>query len=86
MLAMEQYSDIYRGQKFSPNTKIFGKKLGDYLKEFGIKTKEELENAEKKLKTLENHLKKNHTDKKAKHKLQKFTSHLNILKKYYKKE
>tara|TARA_Y100000310_G_C20055299_1_gene522458 strand:+ start:131 stop:469 length:339 start_codon:yes stop_codon:yes gene_type:complete len=77
---------ILRDQYGIPTTKIFGKKLGAYLKEIGIDKKEDLENAEKKLKALQEHLKKNITDRKAKHKLQKSQSRVNILKRYYKKK
>ena len=38
---------ILRDQYGIPTTKIFGKKLGAYLKEIGIDTKEDLENAKK---------------------------------------
>ena len=51
--------------------KGISKKLGAYIKELGIETKEDLENAEKKFNALKEHLKKNIKDKKAKHKLQK---------------
>tara|TARA_Y100000310_G_scaffold316947_1_gene369241 strand:- start:844 stop:1197 length:354 start_codon:yes stop_codon:yes gene_type:complete len=76
---------ILRDQYGIPTTKIFGKKLNAYLKELGVEKKETLENAEKKLNAIKEHLKKNITDKKAKHKLQKSQSHLNVLKKYYNK-
>jgi small subunit ribosomal protein S15 len=77
---------ILRDQYGIPTTKIFGKKLNAYLKELGIDKKEDLENAEKKLNAIKEHLKKNITDKKAKHKLQKSQSRLNILKRYYSKK
>jgi len=77
---------ILRDQYGIPTTKIFGKKLGAYLKEIGIETKEDLENVEKKLNALQEHLKKNITDRNAKHKLQKSQSRVNILKRYYKKK
>ena len=77
---------ILRDQYGIPTTKIYGKKLGAYLGELGIETKEELENAEKKFNALKEHLKKNVTDKGAKHRLQKAQSRLNILKRYYDKK
>jgi len=77
---------VLRDQYGIPTTKIYGKKLGEYLKELGIERKEDLENAEKKFNAIKEHLKKNITDKKAKHKLQKAQSRVNILKKYYKKK
>ena len=77
---------ILRDQYGIPTTKIFGKKLGAYLKEIGINRKEDLENAEKKFNSLKEHLKKNITDRNAKHRIQKAQSRLNILKKYYSKK
>jgi len=72
---------ILRDQYGIPTTKIYSKKLKSYLKEQGIETKPELENAQKKLENLKKHLKNNITDKKAKHKLQKAQSRVQILKK-----
>jgi len=66
-----------------PTTKIYGKKLLSYLKELGKNTNPELENAGKKVERMKEHLKSNVTDRKAKHKLQKAQSRLNVLKKYY---
>lgn len=78
-----QIGFILRDQYGIPTTKIFGKKLKTYLKELEINKNEDLENAEKKVNTLKEHLKKNITDRKAKHKLQKAQSRLNITKKYF---
>ncbi|MFH1237885.1 MAG: hypothetical protein ABIH79_02265 [archaeon] len=74
---------ILRDQYGIPTTKVFGKKLKAYLKEVGIKTNEDLENARKKVETLKEHLKSNITDRSAKHKLQKAQSRLNITQKYF---
>jgi len=76
---------ILRDQYGIPTTRLFGKKLSAYLKELGINSNPDLENAEKKLEKLKAHLKKNITDRKAKHKLQKAQSHLNRIRKYYSK-
>jgi small subunit ribosomal protein S15 len=76
---------ILRDQYGIPTTKVFGKKLKVYLKELGIEKNEDLENAQKKVNSLEEHLKKNKTDKKAKHRLQKAQSGLNITRKYFSK-
>lgn len=73
---------VLRDQYGVPTTKVYGKKLGEYLRELGIKKDENLENAEKKLKRIDEHFKKNITDKKAKHKLQKAQGQVNILTKY----
>lgn len=74
---------VLRDQYGIPTTKIFGKKLKDYMKELGIERNEDLENAEKKVEGLKEHLKDNITDRSAKHKLQHAQSRLNITKKYF---
>jgi len=74
---------ILRDQYGIPTAKIFGKKLKKYLDELGIKKSEKFENAEKKVKGIKEHLKKNINDKKTKHKLQKAQSRLNKTKKYF---
>lgn len=74
---------ILRDQYGIPTTKIFGKKLKTYLEEAGINTNPELENAEKKLEKIREHLKDNITDRKAKHKILKAQSKVNKAKKYY---
>jgi small subunit ribosomal protein S15 len=74
---------ILRDQYGIPTTKIFGKKLKSYLKELNIDMNEDLTNAEKKVTGLKSHLKHNITDRKAKHKLQKAQSRLNIIQKYF---
>lgn len=73
---------ILRDQYGVPTTKLYGKKLNAYLKELGIDKNPDRENAEKKLENLKEHFKKNITDKKAKHRLQKAQGRANILKKY----
>lgn len=78
-----QIGIILRDQYGIPTTKIFGKKLKAYLKELGIERNEDLENAEKKVDGLKEHLKENVTDRSAKHKLQHAQSRLNIIKKYF---
>ena len=78
-----QIGFILRDQYGIPTTKIFGKKLKAYMKELNIEKNEDLENAEKKVDTLKEHLKKNITDRKAKHKLQHAQSRLNITRKYF---
>jgi len=77
---------ILRDQYGIPSTRLYGKKLMEYLKEAGITTNPDLENAEKKFENLKVHLKTNITDRKAKHRLQKAQSRLNILKKYFAKK
>jgi len=78
-----QIGIILRDQYGIPTTKVFGKKLKEYLKEVGIERNEDLENAEKKVTNLKEHLKNNITDRSAKHKLQHAQSRLNITKKYF---
>jgi small subunit ribosomal protein S15 len=73
---------ILRDQYGVPTTKVYGKKLGEYLKEMGIEVNEEVKNAKIKMENLEAHTKKNITDKKAKHKLQKAQSNCSVLKKH----
>ena len=74
---------ILRDQYGIPTTKVFGKKLKDYLKELGIEINENLENAKKKVDRMKEYLKNNITDKKAKHRLQKAQSRLNITRRYF---
>ena len=81
--APSQIGLILRDQYGIPTTKIFGKKLKAYMKELGIERNEDLENAEKKVEGLKEHLKDNITDRSAKHKLQHAQSRLNIIKKYF---
>jgi ribosomal protein S15P/S13E len=78
-----QIGIILRDQYGIPTTKVFGKKLKAYMKELGIERNEDLENAEKKVERMKEHLKNNITDRKAKHKLQHAQSRLNITKKYF---
>jgi len=81
--APSQIGIILRDQYGIPTTKVFGKKLKAYLKELGIERNEDLENADKKVITLKEHLKNNITDRNAKHKLQHAQSRLNIIKRYF---
>ncbi len=81
--APSQVGIVLRDQYGIPTTKIFGKKLKAYYKELGIERNEDLENADKKVETIKEHLKNNITDRKAKHKLQKAQARLNITKKYF---
>jgi small subunit ribosomal protein S15 len=74
---------VLRDQYGIPTTKVFGKKLKAYLTELGIERNEDLENAEKKVDKMKEHLKTNITDRKAKHKLQRAQSRLNITRKYF---
>ncbi|MDX9799325.1 MAG: hypothetical protein RBT05_10770 [Bacteroidales bacterium] len=73
---------ILRDQYGIPTTKMYGKKLGEYLNELNLKTDSELENAQKKLERLQEHFSRNITDKRAKHKLQKAQGKTNTLKRY----
>jgi len=77
---------ILRDQYGIPTTKLYGKKLVQYLKELKIESKTELDNAKIKLDKIKNHLKKNITDRKAKHKLQKAQTRVQVLKKYFNKK
>jgi small subunit ribosomal protein S15 len=81
--APSQIGLVLRDQYGIPTTKVFGKKLKAYLKELGIEKNEDLENAEKKVDRMKEHLKNNITDRSAKHKLQHAQSRLNIIKKYF---
>jgi len=76
---------ILRDQYGIPTTKVYGKKISAYLKEMGKNDFFEVKNVEKKVNKLKDHMKTNITDKKAKHKLQKATSRLNALNKYFSK-
>lgn len=73
---------ILRDQYGVPTTKVYGKKLSAYFKEMGKDYNIELKNAKEKVEKIKEHMVKNKTDKKAKHKFQKATSHFNALKKY----
>ncbi len=81
--APSQIGIVLRDQYGIPTTKVFGKKLKAYLKELDIDRNEDLENAEKKVVVLKEHLKNNVTDRSSKHKLQHAQSRLNIIKKYF---
>ena len=81
--APSQIGIILRDQYGIPTTKIFGKKLKAYMEELRIERNEDLENAEKKVTRMKEHLKNNITDRSAKHKLQHAQSRLNIVKKYF---
>ncbi len=74
---------ILRDKYGIPTTKVYGKRLKEYLTELKIERNEDLENIEKKVTRLKEHLKSNITDKKAKHKLQKSQSRLNKTRKYF---
>lgn len=80
-----QLGIILRDKYGIPTTKVYGKKLGRYLKELGISTNPDKENAEKKLEKLKEHFKNNITDKKAKHKLQKAQGKVRTFGKYAEK-
>ena len=73
---------ILRDQYGVPTTKVYGKKLAEYLKELGITQNLDLSNIERKFERIKEHMKENITDKKAKHKLQKAQSNLNAARKY----
>ncbi len=73
---------ILRDKYGIPTTRVYGKKLAEYLKELGIESDIDLKNAEKKVDRIKEHLKTNITDRHTKHKLQKAQSRLNILRKY----
>ena len=77
---------ILRDQYGIPTTKLYGKKLVQYLKDLNIESKTELDNAEEKFKKLKAHLEKNITDKKAKHRLQKAQTRVQVLKRYFNKK
>ena len=77
---------ILRDQYGIPTTKLYGKKLGQYLKELGLEKNEEFENAVKKVEKIKEHLKANITDRKAKHKLQKAQSKVSKARKYFERK
>ena len=81
--APSQIGFILRDQYGIPTTKVFGKKLKAYMKELDIEQNEDLDNAEKKVEGLKEHMKTNITDRSAKHKLQRAQSRLNITRKYF---
>jgi small subunit ribosomal protein S15 len=77
---------ILRDQYGIPTTKVFGKKLSEYLNELGVDYNVEPKNIKRKIEKMQKHLEKNITDKKAKHKLQKSASKLNAMNKYFGKK
>ena len=81
--APSKIGHILRDQYGIPTTKIFGKKLKEYMIELDINKNEDLDNADKKVTGLKEHLKNNITDRSAKHKLQHAQSRLNIIRKYF---
>jgi small subunit ribosomal protein S15 len=78
-----QIGIILRDQYGVPSTKVYGKKLKAYLKELGVDSNPDLENAQKKFDRITEHMKENVTDKRSKHKMQKAQTRLNILRKYF---
>ena len=78
-----QIGIILRDQYGVPSTKVYGKKLNAYLKELGMDSNPDLENAQKKFDKITEHMKENVTDKRSKHKMQKAQTRLNILRKYF---
>lgn len=84
--APSQLGIILRDQYGIPTTKVFGKKLKAYLKEAGVERNEDLENLQKKVDKMKEHLKTNITDKIAKHKLQGAQSKLDVAKRYFEKK
>jgi small subunit ribosomal protein S15 len=78
-----QIGIILRDQYGVPSTKVYGKKLKAYLKELGVDSNPDLENAQKKFDKITEHMKENVTDKRSKHKMQKAQTRLNILRKYF---
>ena len=81
--APSQIGIILRDQYGVPTTKVFGKKLKVYLKELGIERNEDLENLEKKVIRMKEHLKSNLTDKKAKHMIQGAQSKFDVSRRYF---
>ncbi len=73
---------ILRDKYGVPTTRVYGKKLVQYLKELGITDNIEVKNAERKFEKMKEHLKQNITDRRTKHKLQKAQSKMNIIRKY----
>ena len=73
---------ILRDQYGVPTTKVYGKKLGQYLKEMGKKVDSDLKNVEQKVENMNEHLKKHITDKRSKHMLQKSVSRLKAMRTY----
>ena len=78
-----QIGMVLRDQYGIPTTRIYGRKLKEYLTEAGIEVNEDLDNAEKKVERMKEHLKSNITDRKAKHKFQGAQARLNITRKYF---
>ncbi len=76
---------ILRDQYGVPTTKIYGKKLKEFLKEAGINVNSDLKNVEKKVEKMQEHLKKHTQDKRSKHQLQRSQSRLLAMKRYSKK-
>jgi small subunit ribosomal protein S15 len=81
-----QIGIVLRDQYGIPTTKVYGKKLNQYLEELKIKTISDKKNAERKLERLQEHLKNNLTDKKAKHKIQKIQGKVKLLENYHSKK
>ncbi len=84
--APSQLGIILRDQYGVPTTKVFGKKLKVYLKQVGVERNEDLENLDKKVARMKEHLKANLTDKKAKHKIQGAQSRLDVAKRYFERK
>jgi ribosomal protein S15P/S13E len=73
----EKIGLILRDEHGIPKAKIFGKKIGQILKEAGIESNSEYNNITKKTETLKKHLEKNKHDYSAKLSLVKYNARIN---------
>ncbi len=85
-LTPEKIGLVLRDTYGIPTTKIFGKKIGQILREKNLYKDPTLTNLEKKQEALKKHLEKNKQDKTAKRALTIITARISKLKRYLQKK
>ncbi len=78
----ERIGLILRDQHGIPTTRVFGKKLGQILKEKGVEINADIVNVQKKFEKIKSHLQKHHKDKKSKRAFEIRTARLRKVKAY----
>ncbi len=82
-ISIEMIGLVLRDQHGIPTTRVYGKKLGQILKQHGLEQKSDLAHVGKKFETLKKHIEKNKHDKKSKRALAILTGRAAKLKRYY---
>ena len=85
-LTCEKIGLVLRDQYGIPKAKLFGKSISKILKEQNLNEDADIKNLEKKKRGIEEHLKKNKQDKRAKRANTIITARISNLKRYRKKK